>query len=102
MKSSGCISVFGVLVFLFAAGIGAVALSNVHGPAIGLSLFLALVLIFAAAGIGLVWLGWKMRVEGRNQAVRRERYPDQPWRWREDWEQGFARSDGRGTARVQL
>jgi hypothetical protein len=74
----------------------------VHGSAIGLSLFLALVLIFAAAGIGLIWLGWKMRVEGRNQAVRRERYPDQPWRWREDWEQGFARSDGRGTARVQL
>jgi hypothetical protein len=80
---------------------GAVAIQNVRGSVVALGLFLALLLLFAAAGGGLIVLGLRFRSEGRKRGEREIRYPDQPWRWREDWEQNFARAFG-GRARFHL
>jgi hypothetical protein len=99
---SGCLFVFGLLVFAIAAGIGAAVLSAMHG-AVGVGLLaLVIVLVFAAAGLGLMALAWRAPGKAREQRQREARYPGQPWLWREDWEQGFARAEGRSHAAFRL
>jgi hypothetical protein len=63
---------------------------------------LVIVLVFAAAGIGLMVLGWKTPGRAREQRQREARHPDQPWLWRDDWEQGFCRAQGRSDAAFRL
>src|SRR5262249_35504304 len=100
--SSGCLFLFGLLVFLMAAGAGwAVYSSLLASPVASLAL-LAVVLVFAAVGIGLmIWAGKRPGI-ARGQRLREARHPDSPWLWREDWEQGFARAEGRSGARFRM
>ena len=63
---------------------------------------LVVVLVFAAVGIGLMVIAWKTPASVRAQRQRKGRHPDEPWLWREDWEQGFARAEGRSKARFRM
>lgn len=91
---------FGMMVFVIAAGSAVVIFSAMHssvswGPAV---LFLAILLLFAVAGIGVMIFSARLPGATREQKARQGRHPDQPWLWREDWEQGFARAAGRSKA----
>jgi hypothetical protein len=63
---------------------------------------LVITLVFAAAGIGLMILASQAPGRAREQRQRCARHPDEPWLWREDWEQGFARAAGRSHARFRM
>ena len=99
---SGCLFVFGLVVFLFAAGIAAAISQSVRGSVAAGLIALVIALVFAAAGIGLMVMAWKTPASARAQRQRKGRHPDQPWLWREDWEQGFARAEGRSKARFRM
>jgi hypothetical protein len=88
--ASGCLFIFGLIVFLFAAVIVAVVVQNARGSFIALLLFLGMGLVFAAAGLGLMVVAWKLPRYAKEARLRQARHPAEPWLWREDWEQGFA------------
>jgi hypothetical protein len=64
--------------------------------------FVVAALVFAAVGIGIMVMAWKTPRSVREQRLRRDRHPGEPWLWREDWEQGFARAEGRSHARFRM
>jgi len=102
LLGSGCLFVFGLVVFLFAAGIATVIFQSVRGSVAPGLIALVIALVFAAAGIGLMVMAWKTPARARAQRQRKGRHPDQPWLWREDWEQGFARAEGRSHATFRM
>src|SRR5262245_9011711 len=95
-NQSGWLILFG-LVFT-SPGI-AVGVSTVRKIASGgadakqIVLGLTLTLLFLVAGIGLmVWGRVAGRIAARNTA-RMAAHPNEPWIWRDDWAQGYARSE---------
>lgn len=99
---SGCLFVFGLVVFLFAAGIAATILTVMRGSVAAGLVALAIALSFAAAGIVLMVMAWRTPAAAREQRARQARHPNQPWLWREDWEQGFVRANGRSHATFRM
>jgi hypothetical protein len=94
--------VFGLVVFLFAVSCGALMLSDLRGSIWAGLAFFAIILAFAAAGVFVMKLAWKIPELERQQRLRKARYPDQPWRWREDWEQGFAMAENFAKGRFRF
>lgn len=99
---SGCLFLFGLVVFLFAAGIGSAIFLVMHGYLAAKLIVMVIVLVFAAAGVGLMVLAWKIPARERGQRQRRASHPEEPWLWREDWEQGFAQAEGQSHARFRM
>ncbi|MEN8176271.1 MAG: DUF3592 domain-containing protein [Pseudomonadota bacterium] len=54
-------------------------------------------LLFGGAGIGIMLAGRVAAKRTAEEEQRRSLYPDQPWRWRPEWEGGVIRSDTRKT-----
>ena len=98
----GCLFLFGLIVFLFATGTVILVSRDLRGSLAAIVTMLGILLVFAAAGIGLMVMAWKGRRSGREARLREARHPGQPWLWREDWEQGFARPDRRSDARFRM
>jgi hypothetical protein len=99
---SGCLFLFGLMVFLFAAGIVLAIFLLTHGYLAAKLLAMVIVLVFAAAGVGLMVLAWKIPGRERDRRQRRACHPKEPWLWREDWEQGFSQAEGRSHARFLM
>jgi hypothetical protein len=99
---SGCFFVFGLVVSLFAAITSVTIFTAVRGSVAAGLVGLIVSLVFAAAGIALMVLAVRAPARAREQRQRRGRHPDEPWLWREDWEQGFARAEGRSQARFRM
>ena len=104
-NQSGLLVLFG-LVFTV-PGI-AVGVSTVRKIASGgadakqIVLGLTLALLFVVAGIGLmVWGRVAGRIAARNTA-RMAEHPNEPWLWRDDWAQGYARSEWKPTAGMMI
>lgn len=100
---------FGLTLFVVAVGSTVVAFSAMHSTAshgagswIAEFFFLLIELLFAAAGVGLMIFARKTPGNAFAQRQRQLRHPDQPWLWREDWEQGFARATGRNNATFRM
>src|SRR5215468_7063850 len=77
-------------------------IASVGSDAKQIVLGLTLALLFAAAGIGLMVWG---RVAGRIAAMKTARmaeHPNEPWLWRDDWAQGYARSEWKPTAGMMI
>jgi len=63
---------------------------------------LTLALLFVVAGIGLmVWGRVAGKIAARNTA-RMAEHPNEPWLWRDDWAQGYARSEWKPTAGMMI
>jgi hypothetical protein len=63
---------------------------------------LTLAVLFVVAGIGLmVWGRVAGRIAARNTA-RMAEHPNEPWLWRGDWAQGYARSEWKPTAGMMI
>src|SRR6266481_594022 len=99
---SGCLFLFGLVVFLFAAGIGLAIFLLTHGYLAAKLIAMVIVLVFAATGVGLMVLAWKITWRERGRRQRHASHPEEPWLWREDWEQGFAQAEGRSHARFLM
>src|SRR6266481_4929772 len=99
---SGCLFLFGLVVFLFAAGIGLAIFLLTHGYLAAKLIAMVIVLVFAATGVGLMVLAWKIPWRERGRRQRHASHPEEPWLWREDWEQGFAQAEGRSHARFLM
>ncbi len=85
--------IFGLVVFLFAASCGLLILSDLRGSMVAAVILLLILLAFASGGVLIMKLAWKLPEIEREQRLRKARYPGQPWRWRMDWEQGFATAE---------
>jgi hypothetical protein len=58
--------------------------------------------VFAGAGVAVIAVAWyAMRNVGHDLAMR-EQHPDQPWLWREDWSQNYAREATGAAAAIGL
>jgi hypothetical protein len=99
---SGCLFLFGLLVFLFAAGIGSTIFLMVRGALVPKLIATVIVLVFAVVGVGVMVLAWKTPAGERRRRQRRAGHPEEPWLWREDWEQGFAQAEGRSHAKFRM
>lgn len=67
-----------------------------------LAMAAAFPLAFGGFGAGLlVWLSRNKAAQARLQRAR-QRYPDQPWRWRDEWRSPTLRSRGRARFRLAL
>jgi hypothetical protein len=63
---------------------------------------LTLALLFVVAGIGLmVWGRVAGKIAARNTA-RMAEHPNEPWLWRDDWAQGYARTEWKSTAVMMI
>src|SRR5690349_672522 len=93
---------FGLIVFLASAAAASLLFSGFRSSPAAALVLLAIVLAFAAAGIGLMIMGWKSVGIARDQRLRERRHPASPWLWREDWEQGFAKAEGFSDARFRM
>ncbi len=63
--------------------------------------FLAIfALVFGGVGFTLLTLAWRGKGAAEATARRRQAMPDQPWRWRPDWEQGRIEDSSRSGAWV--
>jgi hypothetical protein len=100
--AAGCLFLFGFFVFLFAAGSLLVISQNLRGSILGAVVMMGMLLVFAVLGAGIMMFAWKLPGRTREQQRRRDRHPDQPWLWREDWEQGVVRAERSGSARLRL
>lgn len=58
--------------------------------------------LFAAVGFGLVIGGVRSLFGGGALRRLRQQFPDEPWKWREDWAAGFARCESRQRASSSL
>jgi hypothetical protein len=47
-------------------------------------------------------LAWRLPGRARENQRRQSLHPEQPWLWREDWEQGLVGSDGTGQSLLRL
>jgi hypothetical protein len=45
-------------------------------------------IVFGGTGVTLLTLAWRGKAAAEATARRQQAMPDQPWRWRADWEQG--------------
>src|SRR5215831_18388134 len=72
------------------------------GDAKQIVLGFTLALLFVVAGIGLMaWGRVAGRIATRNTA-RMAEHPNEPWLWRDDWVQGYARSELKPTAGMMI
>jgi hypothetical protein len=72
------------------------------GDAKQIVLGFTLALLFVVAGIGLmIWGRVTGRIAARNTA-RMADHPNEPWLWRDDWAQGYARSEWKPTAGMMI
>ena len=72
------------------------------GDAKQIVLGFTLALLFVVAGIGLMaWGRVAGRIATRNTA-RMAEHPNEPWLWRDDWVQGYARSEWKPTAGMMI
>jgi len=99
--STGCLFLFGLVFFLAAAALGWQNLWPSRGSS-SAWIGTLVVLVLAGFGIGLMVLASKIPGSVRAAREREARHPGEPWLWREDWEQGFAWSDGRRRSRFRM
>ncbi len=94
----GCLALFGVPFAGF--GVFALALSVREAQAAKLkqaAMLAVFGLVFSGVGFGLMAGAVFARRIQKALDEKRTRYPNQPWRWRDDWAAGVVRSTGRTT-----
>jgi len=99
---AGCLFLFGLAIFTFAAGCLYLIGRDLRGSIVGIVVFVAILVTFAAVGIGIMVFAWKAPGSRRAQRVREARHPDEPWVWRPDWEQGIVQAERGVDARFRL
>jgi len=84
---SGCLTLFGG-VFALAGGLAIYSVLNSDERGSGLLAGLGVGGLFLAIGVGvMVFSRWAARAHNEGRELE-SRYPDEPWRWRKDWESG--------------
>jgi len=103
-RDNGCLPLLGLL---FAIGGVALAVytwrlpSGVHSDS---DLIFRKTMSLIITGVGIVLIAMSRREERSGQSVRKlaTLYPDKPWLWRDDWEQGYARPEAASQAVLWL
>jgi uncharacterized membrane protein HdeD (DUF308 family) len=104
-NQSGWLILFGLVFTIpgIAAGVSTVRkIASGDADAKQIVLGLTLALLFMVAGIGLmIWGRVAGRMAARNTA-RMAEHPNEPWLWRDDWAQGYARTEWKSTAVMMI
>src|SRR5262249_60530136 len=82
---AGCLFLFGLAIFTFAAACLYLIGRDLRGSIVGIVVFLAILLTFAAIGIGIMVFAWKSPRRARERRGREGGHPDEPllggWGW---------------------